>query len=104
VASKQALDSLDNHESMLMAANKLYEVEDKTSSLGIGLYFDDPFEIEHPQWGAGGWAAQGPTFKELRAFVVPHMNEASVFSSPETNTIRVVHVGGKAADRSGRDR
>ena len=93
--SKQAVDALENHESTLKAAAKLYEVEDKASSVGVGLYFDDPFGTEHPRW-AIGWAVEGSSYEELQA-MVPQMQEASGLDS-DTNPLRVVRIGGKGTE------
>lgn len=93
--SERAVSVLENHESMLQAAAALYKVENKTSSVGVGLYFDDPFGPDHPRW-AVGWAVEGPSYRKLKA-LIPKMQQASGLSS-DINPIRVVRVGGKGVE------
>jgi len=94
-ASKKAVETLQDHEDVLNAGAKFYEVGNLTSSLQVGLYFDDPHETENPRW-AMGWVVKGRSLHSLNS-KMHKMQKASGLSS-ESNPIRVVRFGGQGVN------
>ncbi|CAB9518104.1 expressed unknown protein [Seminavis robusta] len=95
VGTKKGVGALgDKGTAMMAAASKAYGVDQEAiPAISTGLYFDDPFSMEHPRW-AIGWAVAGPSIEELKA-LLPVVQEASGL---ESNEIRVVRIGGSGTE------